>query len=438
MTGVEISTRQVLSPSFGIIIVLTMIFISIVSGIYPSVLFAKKAPIVLMKSSFEGWGSKSTLRKLFIILQYSISVILMIMVFFIIYQLQFVKNKDLNIQQKNKLVINIDNTDYDNNPWPLKNHLLKLPQVKSVSVSHVVPWIWRGASFYKTENENNSSILWPYYCDYDFFKTYGIKVIKGRVFNELNSTDIDTCILNEKAVDILGLQEPLDAILKTRVSPENAPEAFRKLKVIGVIKDFNNQSLHEEIRPMIIQLMRPGVYPNYVSVDLRPGNTDKAISEIEKVFSNLIKGQPFEYFLLEDFFNNFYLSEDKFFNIFMIGSITAILLSCFGLFGLAAFILQQRTKEVGIRKVLGATSLSITLLLTKRFILWLIIANVIAWPIAFIYVNDWLSNFVYRVNMDIRLFILAGIISVFAAFSAIITHTIKVATSNPVKLLRYE
>jgi putative ABC transport system permease protein len=276
--------------------------------------------------------------------------------------------------------------------------------------------------------------------DYDFLDLYNIKVIKGRNFSRDYSTDIldyrrqdivGAVLLNETAVRQFGWQNPIGK----KVIQTFGTQRFI-FNVIGVIKDFHFSSLHNRIAPLSL-FLNP-FNPSYFSIKIGNGDSHSTLDYIKKTWQEFNPQYPFEYYFLDETFEKIYQSEEKLFNLFGYFSLLSIFIACLGLFGLSAYSAEQRTKEIGIRKVFGASVQGILLLLSKEFSRWIILANLIAWPAALLFLNSWLDEFVYRTSIAWPLFILAGVMALAIALLTISYQALKAATTNPVRALRYE
>jgi putative ABC transport system permease protein len=268
--------------------------------------------------------------------------------------------------------------------------------------------------------------------DYDFIPTYGINVLSGRNFSREFGTDTSGYVLNEAAVKALGWSAQ-NAIGK------DFKYGGAKGKVIGVVNDFHFESLHQPIVPMVLLMFPPSVNAfNYVSVKIAGGNIQSSLSHLESIWRKLLSEQPYEFNFLDEKFGQLYQSEQKQGTIFIIFACIAIFIASLGLFGLSAFAISQRVKEIGVRKVLGANVGSIVTLLSKDFLKLVMIAAIIAFPVAWFAMHSWLSDFAYRINIKWWVFVLAGILAALIALITVSFQAIKAATANPVKSLRTE
>jgi putative ABC transport system permease protein len=288
--------------------------------------------------------------------------------------------------------------------------------------------------YYKAEGSGDKQFdLFSYMVDDNFIKTMGLDLIKGRGFSKGFGSNADGVILNESAVKSFGWDDPLGKTL-------NYP-SWGDYKVIGIIKDFNFFSLHLPIMPFALFHNSSKSYDiaqSYVAVKIRSTDVSKSIDDIEKEWNKLAPGSPFTYSFLDDALNSQYRSEQRLGNIFMIFASLAILIACLGLLGLAAFTAEKRKREIGIRKTLGATVYNVLILLTKDFTKWVLIANIIAVPIAWYAMDTWLQNFAYRIEISYWEFITAGLAALLIAILTVAFQAIKAAIQNPVDSIKYE
>ena len=267
------------------------------------------------------------------------------------------------------------------------------------------------------------------YTDYDFIKTLDLKIISGRSFSREFSTDIQQAyILNETAVKELGWDNPIGKRLS-----ENPDELGH---VIGVVRDFHYYSAQFQVESMVITL-RPSRY-EYILVKLRPDNMAESLAFLESKWHEFAPQYPFEHYFIDEEFESNYSFEQRLGALFTYFSLLAVFISCLGVFGLMAFTAERNTKEIGIRKVLGASVAGIVFLLTKQFVKWILIANMVAWPVAYFAINKWLQNFAYRTSIDIWIFMLAAALAITIALITVSYQSIKAGKADPVEALRYE
>jgi putative ABC transport system permease protein len=260
-------------------------------------------------------------------------------------------------------------------------------------------------------------------------------MIEGRPFSKTISSDArGACIINESLSKMIGQESPLGKQIFFDHPEFRGPE--QNVRVIGVVRDFHDETLHNAIQPFIFRIHRP--FHQYVFVRIEPENTQEILGSIENVFNRFSPGYPFQYIFLEDLYESQYRSEKQLGQLFRIFGAIAIFISCLGLFGLAAYTAEQKTKEVGIRKVLGASVSSIILLLSKQLTRWTLLANVIAWPVAYFLMHRWLDGFAYRIHIGLEIFLLSGFIALLLTALTIGFQTARAAVANPVDSIRYE
>jgi putative ABC transport system permease protein len=348
--------------------------------------------------------------------------------------LKYIQNKKLGFDKEQVVVIQ--------RTWELrekreafKNELLQYPAIINVAYSDAIPGRMNSNSIYQPEGRtaNEQNLLWQFPGDDDLVETLKLEITHGRDFSQKFTSDTLSILLNESAVEACGLSDPIG---KRLIQIGGKPEDNRYLTIVGILKDFHFESLHQKIRPLIMLLNRgPSLQ---MLARIQPENITSTLKVIENKWKQFVPGKPFNFFFLDDDYNQLYQAEQRTGQIFTAFSILAILIACLGLFGLASFTAEQRTKEIGIRKILGASIGNIIFNLTKEFSKWVLIANLVAWPIAYFIMNNWLQNFAYRINLNLWIFLFAAIIALFIALTTVSFQAIKAALTNPVEALRYE
>ena len=315
----------------------------------------------------------------------------------------------------------------------LKTELLKHSEISSVTASFNVPAERIIIEQLKPkENPEEPQYLRILLAGFDFTETFGIQLEDGRSFSDKFSTDSNgVYLLNEKAAELFNWQKPVGKLL-TFTALKNTGE------VVGVVNDFNFTSLHSNIEPLAIYLSTNPRFYKYISIKLGEGDKHSEVGIVESVWKSVLAGIPFEYYFLDDSFDNLYRADMRLRSIVTIFTFIGILIACLGLIGLVSKSTEQRTKEIGIRKVLGASITDILLLVSKDFFALLIIANFIALPAAYFIMSDWLETFAYKTIISPWLFVTAGVIVIILALLSVSYHAHKAATANPVESLRYE
>ncbi|MEJ2636777.1 MAG: ABC transporter permease [Calditrichia bacterium] len=370
------------------------------------------------------------------IFQFTISVILIIGTFIVYNQMQYIQNKNLGFN-KDQVVVIEKTDDIGAQIEPFKHELMQNPNVIGVSNSQTLPGKNFGSNVHKVAGTSGEEthLLWTLFSDYNFAQTYQIKMAEGRFFSPERKTDSMAVVLNQTAVKVLGLDNPVG---KELVQIGATADRSITYKIIGVTRDFNFESLHQKIRPLVIKMFGRNGFGRYTSVRIAPGDIKQTLAFLEKTWHKFAGAQAFEYVFFDQDFAKIYESEQRTSRILSIFAVLAIFIACLGLFGLASFVTEQRTKEIGIRKTLGASVSNVVLLLSKEFTRWVVLANIIAWPVAYLIMKDWLDNFAYRINISFLTFFFAAMLALLIALFTVSYQTIKASLTNPVEALRYE
>lgn len=417
-----------------------MIFIGVfaagtlLSAIYPAFVMSAFKPLKVIKGFSKTSGGR-TLRKALVTVQFAATVFLLIGTFTVFRQLKFMRSQNLGINIEQTLVINGPKMTGANDSYQaFKNKLLRFPQVHRMTRSSNVPGkeIWSAnPAFRLAANPETGVAMNEVDVDEDFLETFQIQLLSGRKLSEKNMADVDNGILlNQTASATLGFAKPGDALEQHVV--------FRgdTFLVKGVLKNYHQESLKNDINPIIFRLGT--AYNSFFSLKLNVADVNRTIAAIGKEYRNFFPDDPFEYFFLDDLFDRQYRADQQLGLIFLWFACLAIFVACLGLFGLASFTIAQRTKEVGIRKVLGASVTGIVMLLSKEFMMLVVVAFLIAMPLAWYSMNLWLEDFAYRVPLGWTVFAIAGAIALIIAGITVSYQAFHAAFSNPVKTLRTE
>jgi putative ABC transport system permease protein len=429
-----------------VIFMIILLLSPFISGIYPALVLSSYSPALILKGDFKSSFKGIILRKGLVIFQFTISIILIAIIIVFSTQISFMRNKNLGFDIKQKLVVNSpfkieEGKDKASLSNTFINELRTQSLIEDATFTSVIPgmennWVSGGVRHDNQSIEQGKQAYFGYVAQ-NYLNFFRIDLVCGRNFfkSELGKLYQDisipkTLILNESAVNEFGFNTPEEA-LGAAIYNDN----FKVGTVIGVIKDYHQQSLDKEIEPLILGGATTG---EYFIFDINTKNISNKIDGIKNNFKKIFPGNPFEYYFLDEFFDRQYRSDIKTTQIFSLFTFLSIFISCLGLIGLSSLMITHRTKEIGIRKVLGASIQSLLTLLSKEFLKWVLIANFIACPIAYYFMNKWLQGFAYRIEISWWVFVLSGGISLVIALVTVSLQAIKASTANPVESLKYE
>ena len=406
--------------------------LGVAAGIYPALFLSTFHPLNILKGNIYSGLKRIQFRRLLVVVQFAISIVLIIGTMVIRNQLQYCLNKNLGFDKEHLVVIPVRESKTIIEFNSLRNKLLQHPEIMNVASSSSLPGKTIGTRGFLPEG-NEWNPRFSMFVDYDFIPTMGMEIVEGRNFSKEFSTDLDDAyIINEAAAKEFGWDSAVGKSLFWR------GDKNRKGEVIGVVKDFHFMSLHQKIEPFILHLLQPGQGFGYITIKVNTQNIFNLLNTIRKDWQEFNPRAPFEIFFLDENLNRLYVSEKRMLKVSEIFASLAILIACLGLFGLASYVAEQRTKEIGIRKALGASTGSIIILLSKEFTKLVVISNVLAWPIAYYTMNKWLQDFAYRVSIGVQTFLLAGALAFVIALFSVGYQSVRSALANPVKALRYE
>lgn len=424
------------NPLFWLILLASASVLGLLSGSYPAFFMSKFIPVKVLKGDSGSLGG-SNVRNALVIFQFAISVFLVISTLVVYQQLEYIQNKDLGFSKDQVLIVD-DVYTIGGQVASFKEEVKKLGFVINATLS----------SFFPTPSSRSDSVFAPlegatdqenavsmqrWGVDYDYISTMDFKIIAGRDFDKKFKNDSTSIIVNESAVAVMGVTP--EKALGLSYTPDMESENPKYYKIIGVVKDFHFSPFRDEIESLSMHL---GDFAYSLAIKLEKGSFTNAIKSIEGIWNKVAPGQPFDYYFMEDSFNNTYKSEQRLGHIFIIFTILSILIACLGLFGLAAFNAQKRTKEIGIRKVMGASVSQITYRLSSDFLKLVLVAILISLPIGWFAMNKWLEDFSYRIEIGWWVFALATLLAVAIAILTVSYQSIKAAIANPVKSLRTE
>ena len=433
--GFQLELNLFSDPVILPFVVLLMLIVGIISGSYPAFYLASFNPIKVLKGSSMSRGHKSWLRSGLVIFQFTITIMLFTGTMVIYSQLNYIQNKDLGYDKENVIIVE-KTYDIGASINAFKEYLKKDPNIMIVSNSTSLIGHNFNSNVRQIQGEPaENSMLWQeFFADPSFADAYGIEMVQGRFFSSDRLADSTAAVINETAAKLLGFDDPLG---KAIINQNNAGTQIL-YPIIGVVKDFHLNSLHSPIEPMHLRSFRPGGFGRYTAVKINPIDITGTLGYIEQIWEKYAIDQPFEYTFLDDDFDQLYVEESRTSKIVTIFSILALLIASLGLYGLSSYITEQRTKEVGIRKVLGASVPNIYFLLSKSILALVAIATIISWPLTYILMNNWLENFAYRISFNQLFFIISGLIAFIIAQITVTGQALKAARNNPVNSIKYE
>ncbi|MEL7003499.1 MAG: FtsX-like permease family protein, partial [Bacteroidota bacterium] len=435
LAGREIPLTYVIDGQFWLLVSGLFLVGTILSGFYPALVLSSFRPVAVLKGKIMKSSGGNFMRKGLVVFQFVASVILISGTIIVYQQMNFMKNRDLGVDINQTLVLEgpgITDSLYDQNLEGFKKEALKIAGVKRITAASNIPGdeiYWTNGIRRLQGGPESSLTVYNVGIDQDYVPAFDLKMVAGRNFDQKFSNDNERVLLNRELAEALDF-EPVESAVgeKVRVGGDT-------MEVAGILENYHQMSLKNKVRPLVFRFTTSS---SFYSLKVASDNYQDVLTAVQKPWDTFFPGNPVDYFFLDSFFNKQYESDRQFGQLFSLFSLLAIFVASLGLFGLASFLTLQRTKEVGIRKVLGSKVSSIVLLLSKGFIQLVLVANLIAWPLAWWVMDSWLASFPYRIDINPLLFLGAGLGVVIIAFLSVGFQTLKAALLNPAETLKYE
>jgi putative ABC transport system permease protein len=416
------------------LLLLFTVVVGFLAGSYPALFLSSFNPYEVLKGSVRNSMKNGRLRRILVVFQFAVSILLIVGTIVMYRQISYMLNKDIGFNKEQLIVINRANA-LGTKMKSFKEAVKNIPGVVNISSSTAVPGRVNNTNGYRIEGRKEESFLMTTtWADYNFLDTYGMTLVSGRYFNESYSSDKEACIVNESTIKNFGITD----IQKTRFMEPGDSGKMNYLPILGVVKNFNFESLRNPINPCIFKFQNDGMLWGYITVRLSARNYSKTISEIESKWKEFVQNNPLQYYFLDQDFEKMYIQEKQNAQMAVIFSILAIFIAALGLFGLTSFTVEQRTKEIGVRKAMGSSVTGIYVEISREVIILVSISALIACPLIYYIAGKWLQNFYYRINLGVFSFVAGLSIALGIALLTISYRILRAARVNPAQSLKYE
>jgi putative ABC transport system permease protein len=410
------------------------VVVGFLAGSYPALFLSSFNPYEVLKGSVKRSMTNGRLKRVLVVFQFAVSILLIVGTMIMYRQISFMLNKDVGFNKQHLIVINRADA-LGTKMKSFKEAVKGITGVVNISSSTAVPGRTNNTNGYRIEGRKDESFLMvTNWVDYNYLDTYGMTLASGRSFNESYTTDKDACLVNESAIKNFGITD----VQKTRFQEPGDSGKMNYLPILGIVKNFNFESLREPINPYIFKFQNDGMLWGYITVRLSAGNYSRTISAIESKWKEFVQNTPLQYYFLDEDFAKMYIQEKQNAQMAVIFSILAIFIASLGLFGLTSFTVEQRTKEIGVRKAMGSSIGGIYIVISRETIILVSISAVLAWPVIYYIAGKWLENFYYRINLGAFTFIAGLTIALGIAILTISYRVFRAARVNPAQSLRYE